>query len=252
MYNPLDLTGKLILVTGASSGIGRATAVVLSRMGARLILAGRRQDALEQTRSSMENSACHLCSTFDLTNLDEIPKWVTQVVGSAESLLDGVVHTAGISANVPLRAVSRANMGKLMEPNVYATLMLLRGATARSVAATSGMSIVLISSVAAVVPSPGLITYAATKAAINSIARSAAKELAVKHIRVNSIIPGYVQTPMLTQFADDITDFEHIRKQQFLGIIDPEEVAVMAAYLLSNAARSITGSQFLMDGGFTL
>jgi NAD(P)-dependent dehydrogenase (short-subunit alcohol dehydrogenase family) len=114
------------------------------------------------------------------------------------------------------------------------------------------MSIVLISSVAAIVPSPGLITYSATKSAINAIARSAAKELAVKGIRVNSIIPGYVRTPMLTQFADEITNFEHIEKQQFLGMIEPEEIGVMAAYLLSGAARSITGSQFVMDGGFTL
>jgi NAD(P)-dependent dehydrogenase (short-subunit alcohol dehydrogenase family) len=97
-----------------------------------------------------------------------------------------------------------------------------------------------------------LITYSATKSAVNAIARSAAKELAGKGIRVNSIAPGYVQTPMLNQFAGGITDFAQNKKQQFLGIIDPEEVGVMAAYLVSNAARSITGSQFVMDGGFTL
>ena len=252
MYNPLDLSGKLVLVTGASSGIGRATAVVLSRMGARLILAGRRIDALEETLAATRNCANHICSTFDLTDLDGIPKWVAEVVGSAGTPLDGAVHTAGLSANVPLRAVSGSNIDKLMIPNVNAALMLLRGTTAKSVAAPTGMSIVLISSVAAIVPSPGLITYSATKSAINAIARSAAKELATKGVRVNSIIPGYVQTPMLTQFADEITDFARIEKQQFLGIIEPEEIGVMAAYLLSNAARSITGSQFVIDGGFTL
>lgn len=252
MYNPLDLSGKLILVTGASSGIGRATAVVLSRMGARLILAGRRIGAIEETLAATNSSADHICSTFDLADVDGIPKWIAEVVGSAGTQLDGAVHTAGVSAIVPLRAVSGSNIDKLMIPNVSATLMLLRGVTAKLVAAPAAMSIVLLSSVAAIVPSPGLITYSATKSAINAIARSAAKELAGKGIRVNSIAPGYVQTPMLAQFADDITDFARIEKQQFLGIIDPEEVGVMAAYLLSDAARSITGSQFVMDGGFTL
>jgi NAD(P)-dependent dehydrogenase (short-subunit alcohol dehydrogenase family) len=252
LYNPLDLSGKLVLVTGASSGIGRATAIVLSRMGARLILAGRRIGALEETLAAMKNCADHICSTFDLTDLDGIPKWIAEVVGRAGTQLDGVVHSAGLSANVPLRAMSRSNIDKLIIPNVSAALMLLRGATAKLVAAPAGMSIVLISSVAAIVPSPGLITYSATKSAINAIARSAAKELAVKDIRVNSIIPGYVRTPMLTQFADEITNFEHIEKQQFIGMIEPEEIGVMAAYLLSGAARSITGSQFVMDGGFTL
>jgi NAD(P)-dependent dehydrogenase (short-subunit alcohol dehydrogenase family) len=252
MYNPLDLTGKLVLVTGASSGIGRATAVVLSRMGARLILAGRRIGALEETLAATKSCSDHICSTFDLTDLDGIPKWVAEVVGSAGAQLDGAVHTAGLSAITPLRAVSGSNIDKLMISNVSAVLMLLRGATAKLVAAQAGMSIVLISSAAAIVPSPGLITYSATKSAVNAIARSAAKELAGKGIRVNSIVPGYVQTPMLNQFAGGITDFAQNEKQQFLGIIDPEEVGIMAAYLVSNAARSITGSQFVMDGGFTL
>ena len=252
MYNPLDLSGKLVLVTGASSGIGRATAVVLSRMGARLILAGRRMGALEETLAATTSCSDHICSTFDLTDLDGIPKWVGDVVDGAGAQLDGAVHSAGLSATVPLRAVSGNNIDKLMTSNVSAVLMLLRGATAKLVAVPAGMSIVLISSAAAIVPSPGLITYSATKSAVNAIARSAAKELAGKGIRVNSIVPGYVQTPMLNQFAGGITDFAQNEKQQFLGIIDPEEVGFMAAYLVSNAARSITGSQFVMDGGFTL
>jgi NAD(P)-dependent dehydrogenase (short-subunit alcohol dehydrogenase family) len=252
VYNPLDLKGKLVLVTGASSGIGRATAVVLSRMGARLILAGRRIAALEETLAATENRADHICSTFDLTDLDGIPKWVAELVGNAGTQLNGAVHTAGLNAITPLRAVSRNNIDNLMIPNVSAALMLLRGVTTKLVAAPAGMSIVLISSVAAIVPSPGLITYSATKSAINAIARSAAKELAEKDIRVNSILPGFVQTRMLTEFASEITDFARIEKQQFLGMINPEEVGILAAYLLSNAARSVTGSQFVMDGGFTL
>ncbi len=252
MQNPLDLSGKLVLVTGASSGIGRATAIELSRMGARLILAGRRTNALEETLAATENRERHLCSTFDLAKLDEIPKWAEEVVGSSGTRLDGVVHCAGVVSNLPIRAVSSSNIGPVMVTNVHSALMLLRAATAKNVAAPTGMSIVFISSAAALVALPGLATYSASKAALNAIVRSAAKELAPKRIRVNCIIPAYVRTPMLDQAVDALTDLKQIEQKQFLGLIEPEEVGVMAAYLLSSAARSITGSQFLVDGGFSL
>lgn len=252
MYNPLDLTGRLILVTGASSGIGRATAVVLSKMGARLILAGRRADALEETVVMTENSASHLCSVFDLTNLDDIPKWIAEVVGRAGVPLDGAIHCAGVGGPIPLRAVSRHNIEPVMVTNVEAALMILRAVTTKDVAATDGMSVVLISSAAALVASPGLATYSASKAAVYAVVRSTAKELAAKRIRVNCIAPSYVRTPMFIHATDVIPDFNRIKAQQFLGTIEPEEIGIMAAYLLSDAARSITGSQFVMDGGFTL
>ena len=252
MYNPLDLTGKRVLVTGASSGIGRATAVVLSRLGARLILNGRRADALQETLAATENSTIHLCSAFDLANLDEIPKWVAELVGGGGAPLDGAVHCAGALNHIPLRTVSSANIDSMMVPNLHAALMLLRAVSARNVAATTGVSVVLISSAAALVASPGMAAYSASKMALYAVARAAAKELAAKRVRVNCIAPAYVKTPMLDHAAGSIMDFERIEEQQFLGIIDPEEVGVMAAYLLSEAAQSITGSQFVMDGGFTL
>jgi NAD(P)-dependent dehydrogenase (short-subunit alcohol dehydrogenase family) len=221
-------------------------------MGARLILAGRRADALEETLAATENRDRHLCSTFDLTKLDEIPKWVVEMVGSAGTPLDGAVHCAGVSGYVPLRAVSSSNIESVMVTNIHAALMLLRAVTAKNVVAPDGMSVVFISSAAALVASPGLVIYSASKMALNAVARSAAKELAAKRVRVNCIAPAYVRTPMLDHAAGAVSDFERIEKQQFLGIIEPQEVAVMAAYLLSNAARSITGSQFVIDGGFTL
>jgi NAD(P)-dependent dehydrogenase (short-subunit alcohol dehydrogenase family) len=252
VYNPIDLTGKLVLITGASSGIGRATAVVLSRMGARLILSGRRIEAIEETRAACENCAIHLCSAFDLIDLDGIPRWVAESVGNAGPLLDGTVHCAGLGGHIPLRAASSRNIEAVMKVNVHAAIMLLRGVTARHIAHSSGMSVVLISSAAALVASPGLATYSGSKAALHALARSAAKELAAKKVRVNCIAPSYVRTPMFDHAAEAIEDFEQIEKQQFLGIIDAEEIGVMAGYLLSHAARSITGSHFVIDGGFTL
>jgi NAD(P)-dependent dehydrogenase (short-subunit alcohol dehydrogenase family) len=252
MYNPLDLSGKLVLVTGASSGIGRATAVVLSRLGARLVLAGRRADALQETLAATENPANHLCSTFDLANLDDIPKWIAEVVNLAGAPLDGTVHCAGVTSFLPLRVVSSGNIDSIMVPNLHAALMLLRGVSARNAVPAAGASVVFISSAAALMASPGLSTYSASKAALGAVARCAAKELAAKRVRVNCIAPGYVKTPMLDQAANAFVDFDRIEKAQFLGFIDPDEIGTMAAYLLSSAARSITGSQFVMDGGFTL
>jgi NAD(P)-dependent dehydrogenase (short-subunit alcohol dehydrogenase family) len=221
-------------------------------MGARLILCGRRVEALEETRAATENSDSHFCSPFDLRDLDAIPRWVAESVGKSGSLLDGAVHCAGLGGHIPLRAASSRNIVPMMETNVLAAVMFLRGVTARDVAQTSGMSVVLISSVAALVASPGLTTYSASKAALHALARSAAKELAAKKVRINCIAPSYVRTPMLDRASEAIEDFERIEKQQFLGIIDPEEIGVMAGYLLSHAARSITGAQFVIDGGFTL
>jgi NAD(P)-dependent dehydrogenase (short-subunit alcohol dehydrogenase family) len=252
VYNPLDLSGKLILVTGASSGIGRAISILLSRFGARLILAGRRAEALEDTLALTENGTNHLTAVFDLTDLDNIPRWVEEIVQRTGTMLDGAVHCAGVSRHIPIRALSRTNIESTMTANVHSALMLLRGVTSKKVAQTAGMSIVLISSAAALVASPGLTTYSASKIGLSSIARSAAKELAAKRIRVNCIAPAYVRTQMFDHASNTIPDFQRIVAQQFLGLIEPEEVAVMAAYLLSDAARRVTGAQFVIDGGFTL
>jgi NAD(P)-dependent dehydrogenase (short-subunit alcohol dehydrogenase family) len=217
-----------------------------------LVLSGRRADALQETLTFTENHAIHRCSAFDLTNLNETPKWVAELARDAGAPLDGTVHCAGVLSHIPLRAVSADNIASVMVPNFYAALMLLRAVSAKDVAAARGSSVVLISSAAALVASPGMATYSASKAALYAVARAAAKELAAKRVRVNCIAPAYVRTPMLDNAAGRIVDLEQIEKQQFLGIVDPEEVAVMAAYLLCDAARSVTGSQFVMDGGFTL
>jgi NAD(P)-dependent dehydrogenase (short-subunit alcohol dehydrogenase family) len=177
---------------------------------------------------------------------------VTEVVGTAGAPLNGSVHCAGVLSHIPLRAVSSANIDSMMVPNLHAALMLLRAVTSKNVAASTGISVVLISSAAALVASPGMATYSASKMALYAVARAAAKELAAKRVRVNCIAPAYVRTPMFEHTAGAMIDSERIEKQQFLGIIDPEEVGVIAAYLLSDAARSVTGSQFVIDGGFTL
>jgi NAD(P)-dependent dehydrogenase (short-subunit alcohol dehydrogenase family) len=252
MDNPISLSGKLILVTGASSGIGRATTIVLSRFGARVILSGRRVEGLNETLAQTQSPDAHLSRPFDLSRTDEISSWIAQLVAEIGAPLDGAVHCAGVAGHIPLRALSAGQLESIMVSNVHSTVMLLKALSARTAVRASGSSIVLMSSVAALVASPAMIAYAASKAAVAGIARSAAKELGPKRIRVNCIAPAYVRTPILANATVAIPGFEQIEAQQFLGMIEPEEVAIMAAYLLSDAARRITGSQFVIDGGFTL
>lgn len=250
--NPLELTGKTILVTGASSGIGRSVAVLLSQLGARVVLAGRREGALEETRALMDEPASHLAETFDLGETDAIPEWLKGVRARAGAPLDGVVHSAGISNTMSIRVSNRKNIDHMMIPNVYAALGLLRGISTKGVAAPAA-SVVLLSSVASISGSPGLVTYAGTKGALNSIVRSAAKELGPKQIRVNAIAPGYVATPMYEEMKATTPGevIARLEEQHFLGIPRPEEVAVMAAYLLSDAARVVTGTTLVIDGGYS-
>ncbi|HEY2545244.1 MAG TPA: SDR family oxidoreductase [Candidatus Acidoferrum sp.] len=251
MYNPLDLSTKLILVTGASSGIGRATALVLSRLGARILLTGRREVALQETLVAMDEPKRHSVFAADLTDTDAIPLLVRQQVEQAGAPLDGIVHSAGVGKPMSLRMTSRAGVEAMMAINVYATLALIRSMSGKDVASPRGGSIVLMSSVAAVVASPGLVAYSGSKAALLGIAKSAALELASKRVRVNCIVPGYVKTPMLDQAEDAFVGFEQVKNKQFLGLTEADDIGVLAAYLLSDASRAVTGATLLIDGGFS-
>ena len=163
MFNPLDLTGKLILVTGASSGIGRATAVVLSRLGAQVILNGRNSEALQVTVSEMENSSSHIVAPFDLTQLDQIVTWVRDLALQANRKISGVVHSAGISSTDSIRTISKATLDRVLIPNLYAAILLLRAVSSKAVADERGVSFVMLLSVAAFVGQPGLGPYSASR-----------------------------------------------------------------------------------------
>ena len=249
-FNPLDLTGRFVVVTGASSGIGRATAVAVSRLGARVALGGRREDALRETHAALDGDG-HLVAPFDLSATDAIPAWLKGVVGDAGVPVDGLVHSAGVSRSTPLRVVTRANIDDILTPNLYATLALLRAVSARGVAAAA-CSVVIMSSVAGVAGTPGLATYSASKGAIHALVRSAAQELGGKRIRVNCVAPGYVETPMLEGARDSLPgDFQRLADRHYLGFARAEEIAVAIAYLLSDAARVVTGTSLVIDGGYS-
>lgn len=250
MNNPFSLEGKTVLVTGASSGIGRAASVLLSQMGARVVLTGRRQQALEETRSQMENPGIHIIDAYDLQHVDGIPNWLKTLAEQNRLVLDGLVHCAGVSQIVPIRAISRQNVDSMLIPNLEAAFFLLKGASSRRVCA-DGASFVFVSSVAGVAGSPGLAAYAASKGGLLAMVRAAARELAPRRIRVNAVAPGMVETPMHQQHVQNGgSDFQSSIQRQPLGLGKPEDIACGIAYLLSPAARWVTGTTLVIDGGY--
>ncbi|MCI9364945.1 MAG: SDR family oxidoreductase [Oscillospiraceae bacterium] len=248
--NPMDLTEKRILVTGASSGIGRAVCIYLSGLGASVILTARDETRLQETLKQMEGCA-HNIYSFDLFQVNKIEDFVKSIIKDIGPL-DGFVHCAGIA---PMRGLSMTKPNYLQDTmliNFYSFVEFIRCISMRSCYREKA-SLIGLSSTAAIKGGKSQIAYAASKASIDAAMRVMAKELAPKSIRVNTIRPSLVKTEMYDAFAalSVSDDWEtKISPDQYLGIIEPQDIAVAAAYLLSNASRFVTGTSLLVDGGF--
>ena len=249
MLNPLDLTGRTILVTGASSGIGRESCVVLSRLGARIILVARNLERLEETWQQLEGAG-HVIVQYDLNAYEEIPRWM-KALAEQYGLLDGLIHSAGVALTAPLKTMAAKQVEQLWLVNVSAGLWLAKGYRQRGV--NSGGSIVFLSSAAGLVGQSALSAYAASKGAVISMTRALSCELARERIRVNCIAPGFVKTTMYQEFGDQITKEQLValEKEYPLGFGEAADVAYAVAYLLSQAAKWITGTTLVVDGGVT-
>lgn len=246
-YNPFNLEGKTILVTGASSGIGRAIAIECSRMGASLILTGRNEERLAKTLNALDGSS-HISVAANLAEKNGIESLIKQL-----PKLDGMVLAAGVVEMRPFPFASSDKFEKLFSINLFAPIEILRLAVKKK-KYNAGFSVVAISSVAGKEDFvQGNSVYGSGKAALSSVLKYAALELASKDIRVNSISPGMVLTPMHTE--GDITE-EQLAK--FVEKIPmprwgrPEEIGYAAVYLLSDAASYLTGSDIKVDGGLTI
>lgn len=240
----VDLTDKKIVVTGASSGIGRATCILLSRLGAKIMLVGRREGELANTLQQMEGKA-HLCFPCDLADLDNIESLIKKIVSSDGHKLDGLVHCAGTSLTLPVKNLNYHNMDAVMRINFYSFIELVKWYSHKN---CNAGSIVGISSYAAITGRAGQTIYAASKAALDVAVKSLSKELIKKNIRINSIQPSFVNTAMYEDAKNKIGN-DDLGSNQLLGVGEPEDIANLIAYLLSDAAKFITGANYLIHGG---
>ena len=248
MNNPMDLTGRRILVTGASSGIGRACAVTAASLGARTVLVARDQRRLEATLGMLTGQG-HLVVPCDLGKLDDIAS-AFDIACKEGDKLDGLVHAAGIGPATPIQVVTPRVMNEVMTTNFFSFMEMVRLFTKKRF--SNGGSIVAVSSVSGVVGWQGVSLYGASKGAIDSAVRALAIELAPRGFRVNSIVPSNIQTPMFDAIiaVGGETARDQIAAKQPLGLGEPEDVANAAAFLLSQASRFITGTQLVVDGGY--
>ena len=251
MINPMDLSCRIIMVTGASSGLGRETSILLSQLGAHVILVGRNEEQLNKTLSLMEGDR-HYIKPFDLKKVDEIPKWM-KLIAAETGPLRGLVHSAGISATLPLRGTSTKKLEEIMCVNFTAAVNLTKAIRLKGIRAES-VSIVYISSVAGLGGEPGLTAYSASKGALLSFCRSAAVELANEGIRINSVAPGQVMTEMgkKTEATLPPEHFKALEAKHPLGFGKSRDVANAVAFLLADTAKWITGTTMVVDGGYLI
>lgn len=247
----MDLTGRHYVVTGASSGIGRQTAVLLHNLGARLSLIDRDEVGLEELRASLRSTVDTHIHVSDLSEIDAIEKLVLDCVAIGGAL-HGVVHSAGMQAIGPVRSLKAETWRKIFAVNTEAALALSKAMTSKKVYAGEHGSIVFISSVMASVGSAGAVPYSMSKAALEGMARSLAIEFASRRIRVNCVAPGFVNTPLLERTGKMWSDDQRkaVEDEHPLGFGQPEDIANAVAFLLADSGRWITGSIMVVDGGY--
>lgn len=251
MTSPFSLSGKIILITGASSGIGRQCAITCSRMGATVVMIARDEQRLEETRSLMEGDS-HRAVTFDLNNLDLIKDLITDVVAHSGKL-DGLICAAGIEKSIPAKLLKPADYEEVMRINTLSAFELARHASGVKCFNGQG-SIVFISSITSVIARQQTAAYSASKGALVSGARVLAAELAKRKIRVNCISPGTILTPLMQNFLNSLSEEDYNKRIGGfpLGLGDPADVANACVYLLSEASRWVTGQNLIIDGGYTM
>ena len=247
MYNPFSLESKTILVTGASSGIGRAIAIECSKMGATVIITARNEDRLNETLSQMDGTG-HSVVVADLNKEDE-----RNCLVASSTVLDGLVNCAGIVKTLPFPFVNADALESVMHINFVAPV-LLSAALVKEKKFSKKSSIVFISSISGCVCAlAGNSMYSASKGAVNGVMKNMALDLAPKGIRVNSVNPGMVETHILDAGSISSEQLEEDKKRYPLKRYGkPEEIAYSVIYLLSDASSFVTGSSIVIDGGYTL
>lgn len=248
MVNPFSLENKAIIVTGASSGIGRQCAIDISKAGGRVILIARNKERLNETYSQLIGNG-HQVFIQDILKISS--SFINDVVEEFGQI-NGFVHCAGIEKTLPLKFLKMEDYRSLMETNTFSAFEIVRQLSNKK-NISNGASIIFLSSISSLIGRGGLTAYAASKGAINSAIKVMALELAKRAIRVNAISPGTILTPMMEQALKDMPDEQRIKRiESFpLGLGKPEDISNACIYLLSDASRWITGQNLIIDGGYT-
>ena len=251
MINPMDLTGKRILVVGATGGIGLASAMQLSRLGANLVITGRNEEKLKKAYEMLEGEG-HAAVRLDLGESASIEGSIKEMVHDY-GMFHGFLFCAGIAPLRPLKMTKRENMLEVMDANLFSFIEIVRCITKKGCFADEG-SIVAISSTASIQGKQSKVAYSASKAAMDGAIRCLVCDLKKRRIRVNSIMPCWVNTRMYQIYMErypDTFEVQEMKEKQYMGVTDPYEVANTAAFLLSDATRTITGTSILIDGGMS-
>ena len=250
--NPFTLEGKKILITGASSGIGKQCAISCSQMGAMVTLIGRNKDTLQKTMALLSKGN-HQYFVFDVTDYSGIEAIVNDAVRKMGKV-SGFIHSAGIDLPLPLNVTKPENYEALFATNVIAGFEFAKILSKRKYSDESGSSFVFISSIMSIVGNPSLSVYSASKGAIVAGIRSIALEFANKKIRVNAISPGQICNTKMTDNKFSLLpkeDIDKISDSHPLGLGSVKDVADGCIYLLSDASKWITGTNLIIDGGYS-
>lgn len=244
MLRQFGLTGKNIIVTGASSGIGRGIAVEAVAAGAFVVLVARNEEKLNETAAICgNNSVVEPCDL--LVDQDKLPRFVMNLA-KKYGTFSGLVHSAGIAVQQPLKTIRSASLIEMFSVNCISAVMLVKGLSAYGSYNENGCSAVLISSVSGHVGVPGQLGYCASKAALELSAKTLALELIPQKIRVNTIAPATIQTPMSENISVG-SDF-HYKHPSGIGTVD--NITGGTIYLLSDASKYVTGTTLFIDGGY--
>lgn len=247
MYNPFSLEDKAILVTGASSGIGRAVAIECSKLGASVIITARNEERLRETFFALSGEG-HQMIIADLTSEVDLGRLVDNI-----PVLDGVVDNAGVGVMLPLQFISSDELERVFKINCFSPMILLKSLLKKK-RFSRNSSVVFTSSIAGNSNvSPANAIYGASKSALTAYVKYAALELANKGIRCNAVHPGRIKTPLISNRLLSESDMaKDLEKYPMKRYGEPEEVACAVCFLLSDAASYITGSNLVVDGGRSL